>query len=58
MSYHWLFKNMILKYVVLYGCEMWSLTLREERLTSEIKGAEEGTWAYDEGRNRRKEKIA
>jgi hypothetical protein len=30
LSCHWLSKNIRLKYIVLYGCEMWSLTLREE----------------------------
>jgi len=46
-------RNIILP-VVLYGCETWSLTLREERRlgVSEKWGVEENIWGND-GRGER-----
>jgi len=36
--------------LVLYGCEMWSLKLKEEQRLKEFENsAQEDTWAYREG---------
>jgi hypothetical protein len=46
-----IYKTIILP-VVKYGCETWSLTLREEQ------GAEENIWTKEEYSDRRVEKTA
>jgi len=39
--------------VVLYGCETWSLTLREELTLRVFEGAKEDIWAQEGRGNRR-----
>jgi hypothetical protein len=45
--------------LVLYGCETWSLMLREEYTLESIaeQGDEEDTWAEDSGNNTGMEKT-
>jgi hypothetical protein len=53
-----IYRTMILP-VVLYGCETWSLTLREEhRLGVFENGAEEDIWTEERWGDRRMEKTA
>jgi hypothetical protein len=45
--------------LVLYRCENWALTLREEyRIRLVDNGAEEGAWAWKGGSNRRLNNIS
>jgi hypothetical protein len=54
-----IYKTIILP-LVLYGCETWSLTVREEHKLRvfENKGVEENTWTKEGWSNGRVEKAA